>query len=174
MPIMQYHSEFNHHRTPVARPHAVEHRRADRRRPRVLRVFRRFAQLRERLRAVPACAGAAVGRDRQPLMRALFFEVADDPRIWDFPHQYYLGDDVLVAPVVEPGVEEWPVYLPRGEWVDAWTGQELIGPAVVTRPRRSTRSRSTSPAVMPSALLALFESGGALKHNALESMEVSS
>ena len=38
VPIMQYHSEFNHHRTPVARPHAVEHRRALGRRPRAAGV----------------------------------------------------------------------------------------------------------------------------------------
>jgi alpha-glucosidase (family GH31 glycosyl hydrolase) len=69
----------------------------------------------------------------KPLMRALFFEVEDDPRIWDFPHQYFLGDDLLVAPVVEPGATSLRVYLPLGEWVDPWTGDELAGPAIVTR-----------------------------------------
>ncbi len=67
-------------------------------------------------------------------MRALFFEVADDPRIWDFPHQYFLGDDLLVAPVVEPGADSRRIYLPPGEWVDPWTGDELAGPEIVTRP----------------------------------------
>ena len=33
-PIMQYHSEFNHGRLPLQRPHPVEHRRANRRRTR--------------------------------------------------------------------------------------------------------------------------------------------
>ena len=36
-------------------------------------------------------------------MRALFFEFPDDDAVWDFPEQYFLGDDLLVAPVVEPG-----------------------------------------------------------------------
>jgi alpha-glucosidase (family GH31 glycosyl hydrolase) len=30
---------------------------------------------------------------------------------------------LLVAPVTEPGVTEWDVYLPHAEWVDVWTGE---------------------------------------------------
>ena len=66
-------------------------------------------------------------------MRALCFEVDDDERIWDFPHQWFLGDDLLVAPVTREGVSRWPVYLPKGEWVDPWRGEAIVGPAVVER-----------------------------------------
>jgi len=39
--------------------------------------------------------------------------------------------------VLAPGVERWPVYLPDGDWVDAWTGERHAGPGVITaRPRR--------------------------------------
>jgi alpha-glucosidase (family GH31 glycosyl hydrolase) len=66
-------------------------------------------------------------------MRALFLDVSDDLEIWRWPYEYFLGDDLLVAPVIEPGVESWQVYLPRGEWIDAWTGQTHLGPLVVSR-----------------------------------------
>ena len=48
MPIMQYHSEFNHHRSrcATARPGTSPSTTGD---DRVVPVFRRFAQLRERL-----------------------------------------------------------------------------------------------------------------------------
>jgi len=66
-------------------------------------------------------------------MRPLFFDWPDDPHIWDFPLQYRLGGAFLVAPVTEPGVEAWRVYLPAGRWVDAWTGQEFRGPSEIER-----------------------------------------
>jgi 1,3-alpha-isomaltosidase len=132
-PIMQYHSEFNHHRQPCRdrTPWNITERTGD---ARVLTTYRGFARRRDRL--VPylvAQARLAVERSL-PLMRALFFEWPDDPVIWDFPYQYLLGDDLLVAPVVRPGVEHWDVYLPAGEWVDAWRGSRFTGPAHVSVP----------------------------------------
>ncbi len=68
-----------------------------------------------------------------PLMRALCFDWPADPRIWAFPRQYLLGDELLVAPVTEPGASSWSVYLPDGSWVDAWTGTPASGPTTITR-----------------------------------------
>jgi alpha-glucosidase (family GH31 glycosyl hydrolase) len=125
-PIMQYHSEFDHHRRPSndRSPWNIAERTGD---PRVLPTFRRYARLRERL--VPylseqARRSVASGR---PLMRALAFEWPEDPGIWGFPHQYLLGDELLAAPVTEPGASTWEVYLPDGDWVDAWTGDAVAG-----------------------------------------------
>jgi alpha-glucosidase (family GH31 glycosyl hydrolase) len=129
---MQYHSEY-HHREPSRdrTPWNVAEQTGD---PRVLSVFRRFARLRMRLQPYlreQARVSVSAGK---PMMRALFFEVPDDPRIWDFPHHYFFGDDLLVAPVVEPGTEEQILYLPTGEWVDPYTGDEFVGPMVATTP----------------------------------------
>ncbi|MFD1541409.1 glycoside hydrolase family 31 protein [Nonomuraea guangzhouensis] len=133
MPIMQYHSEFNHHRAPIRdrTPWNVAEQTGD---DRVLPLFRRLAKVRERL--VPYLTGQArqaVGGGA-PLMRGLFFDHPDDPRVWERPLQYKLGDALLVAPVTAPGVTELPVYLPRGEWVDVWTGHNHRGGREVTLP----------------------------------------
>ena len=99
----------------------------------MLPTFRRFARVRERL--VPYLANQArfaVARGL-PLMRALCFEWPDDPHIWDVPYEYLLGDALLVAPVVEPGIETAEVYLPTGRWVDLWTGEAVAGGRSVTR-----------------------------------------
>jgi alpha-glucosidase (family GH31 glycosyl hydrolase) len=131
-PIMQYHSEYNHHRLPRRdrTPWNIAERSGD---SRVLPTFRRFAQLRERLAPYLAEQVDAGLRSGRPLMRAMMFDVDADPRIWDFPEQYFLGDSLLVAPVTSPGVEAWSAYLPAGDWVDVWTGQP-VGPGEVTRP----------------------------------------
>jgi 1,3-alpha-isomaltosidase len=54
--------------------------------------------------------------------------------VWDWPMQWHLGDDLLVAPVTEPGVTTWRVWLPAGEWVDFFTGERHTGPVEVDRP----------------------------------------
>lgn len=126
VPIMQYHSEFNHHRTPSRdrTPWNIAERTGD---ERVLPLFRRYAHLRESL--VPYLADAAataVATDR-PLMRPLFFEWPDDAAVWTAPTQWLLGDDLLVAPVLEEGATNTSVYLPEGEWTDVWTGERHDG-----------------------------------------------
>jgi alpha-glucosidase (family GH31 glycosyl hydrolase) len=129
MPIMQYHSEFNHHRRPLRdrTPWHVAELTGD---DRVVPVFRTFAQLRDRL--VPYLAEQARRSIERsvPLMRALMFDWPRDERIWDFPLQYLLGDDLLVAPVTREDVQTWAVYLPAGDWVDVWTGRAVTQSAV--------------------------------------------
>ncbi|HEU0235258.1 MAG TPA: TIM-barrel domain-containing protein [Candidatus Limnocylindrales bacterium] len=143
-PIMQYHSEFNHHRRPSRdrTPWNVAERHGD---PAVLSGFRRFARLRERLLPYLEEQADICVSDRRPLMRALLFDWPTDPRIWGYPYEYLLGDALLVAPVTasfeersaEAGTtttpDRWPVYLPRGDWVDAWTGERLSGPVEFAR-----------------------------------------
>jgi alpha-glucosidase (family GH31 glycosyl hydrolase) len=136
VPIMQYHSEFNHHRTPSRdrTPWNIAERTGD---DRVLPLVRDIVRLRERL--VPyleSQARVTVETDR-PLMRPLFFEDPDHfarAEAGEVGVQWMLGDDLLVAPVLAPGVEALDVWLPHGEWVDAWTGESMIGGRTVTAP----------------------------------------
>ncbi|MEV4538601.1 TIM-barrel domain-containing protein [Asanoa sp. NPDC049518] len=126
MPIMQYHSEFNHHQLPLRdrTPWHVAETSGD---ERVVPVFRRFAHLRERLVAYLAReAATTIGTDR-PLMRPLFFDEPGDTRVWTRPRQWMLGADLLVNPVTEPGTAAWTTYLPAGDWVDVWTGTPVDG-----------------------------------------------
>ena len=45
------------------------------------------------------------------------------------------GDDLLVSPVLQPGVEVWSVYLPLGgSWVHLWSLEEYQGGVVVDIP----------------------------------------
>lgn len=128
-PIMQYHAEFNHHRTPNRdrTPWNVGERTGD---ERVVPVYRRFAVLRDRLVEeldTQARAGLARGL---PLLRPLCLSWPDDPVVWEHPLQYQLGDDLLVAPVTEPGASRWSLYVPDGTWVDPWDGTEVVGPTL--------------------------------------------
>jgi len=126
-------SEFNDHRKPSRdrTPWNIAERTGD---PDVLTVYLRFAELRERL--VPYLveqAARAVDR-AQPLMRALFFEWPDAPAVWDYPYQYLLGDELLVVPVVEAGVEQIDMYLPEGDWTNLSDGCLIVGPVRISAP----------------------------------------
>ena len=129
---MQYHSEFNHHRPPSRdrTPWNIAEQTGD---PAVIDLFRRFVRLRERLVPYLAEQGALSVREGKPLMRALCFEVAGDDRIWEFPEQYFLGSDLVVAPVTRAGIETWRMYVPAGEWIDPWSGERLVGPEISER-----------------------------------------
>ncbi|NUW40920.1 TIM-barrel domain-containing protein [Nonomuraea rhodomycinica] len=88
--------------------------------------------LRLRYRLMPYLYSAAVeaARTGAPMMRALCVDHPDDPVAWQADLEYLLGRDLLVAPMTSPdGARQ--VYLPRGEWVDYWTGEVLAGPGYV-------------------------------------------
>ncbi|SCL36264.1 alpha-D-xyloside xylohydrolase [Micromonospora nigra] len=87
------------------------------------------AALRLRYRLMPYLWSAAVraARTGTPVMRALLVDTPQDPTAWTTDLQYRLGEDLLVAPVVDPSGER-DVYLPVGDdWVDAATGHRHRG-----------------------------------------------
>jgi alpha-glucosidase (family GH31 glycosyl hydrolase) len=99
-----------------------------------LALWRRYARIHQALG--PYLAGAATQAQATglPLVRHLAIAYPDDPRAWAEEQQYMLGDDLLVAPVVQPGARERTVYLPKGDWTLWWTGRVYTGPADVTVP----------------------------------------
>jgi alpha-glucosidase (family GH31 glycosyl hydrolase) len=130
VPIMQYHSEFNHHRTPSRdrTPWNIAELSDD---PSVIDEVREIVALRERLLPYIAEQAKKAVDTSRPLMRPLFFDNADDPAVWETSPEWTLGDDVLVAPVLAPG-DAWDVYVPRGNWHDAWTGEPVEGGQTIT------------------------------------------
>jgi len=65
----------------------------------------------------------AYHRDYQPVIRPTFYDFPDDPLCAQENDEMMLGANLLVAPVVEPGVPERTVYLPAGAgWFDVWSG----------------------------------------------------
>jgi alpha-glucosidase (family GH31 glycosyl hydrolase) len=130
VPIMQYHSEFNHHRTPSRdrTPWNIAEQTGD---ERVLDVFRHFAKLRERLVPYLAAEAAESIRTSAPLMRPVYFDHPALDTAWTHPLQWMLGRDLFVSPVVEEGETEHEVALPPGSWREAWSGDRVEGPALL-------------------------------------------
>ncbi len=89
--------------------------------------------LRLRMRLLPYLYGLfeEASRTGAPILRPLLFEYPDDEVTYTADDEFLLGDALLVAPITRPGVEHRHVYLPRGEWVQWWTGELVAGPAHV-------------------------------------------
>jgi len=67
-----------------------------------------------------------------PVMRPLFLVFDNDTQSYSQDYEYMFGDDLLVAPVLEPDFTAWTVYLPGPEtWVHLWGEDELTGPITV-------------------------------------------
>jgi len=53
-----------------------------------------------------------------PIIRPMWYAEPEDPRAFIIGDQFMLGDDIVVAPVLNVGQRERMVYLPSGRWVD--------------------------------------------------------
>ncbi|GGK11775.1 alpha-glucosidase [Caldalkalibacillus thermarum] len=69
-----------------------------------------------------------------PILRPLVMEFPDDPLTHDLADQFMVGEDILVAPVYRPDMHARAVYLPRGQWINYWTKEEVSGGQYVLVP----------------------------------------
>jgi alpha-D-xyloside xylohydrolase len=60
-------------------------------------------------------------------MRPLVMDFRGDPRAQDIGDQFMYGPAFLVNPVTEPAATTRPVYLPKAQWYDFWTGVAIDG-----------------------------------------------
>ncbi|MFC7910862.1 glycoside hydrolase family 31 protein [Streptomyces nigra] len=87
----------------------------------------------ERRRLAPYFVTLAhlAGRTGAPYVRPLWWSAPEDRRLRDCEDAFLLGDALLVAPVLERGVERRAVRLPNGRWYDTTTERAYEGPGEV-------------------------------------------
>ncbi|KGX87777.1 glycoside hydrolase family 31 protein [Pontibacillus litoralis] len=62
-----------------------------------------------------------------PVMRPLLLEYPEDEKTYNLNDQFMIGDNVVIAPVMQPSVTDRAVYFPEGEWVDYFTNKAYEG-----------------------------------------------
>ncbi|GHA03993.1 glycosyl hydrolase [Streptomyces canarius] len=70
-------------------------------------------------------------RTGAPYVRPLWWGAPEDRALRDCEDTFLLGDGLLVAPVLDPGVRRRTVRLPRGRWYDTLTEEVHEGPGRV-------------------------------------------
>ena len=90
--------------------------------PDILSKFGRLTQIYVKLKPYIQNAVKQNANDGIPVMRPLFLQYPEDTNAYNHDYQYMFGDDLLVAPVLQPGVDSWEVYLPGpDDWMWLWT-----------------------------------------------------
>jgi alpha-glucosidase (family GH31 glycosyl hydrolase) len=113
--------------TPLMQAHGRFEQEAWRYDAETLAIYRELVLLHERLVPYIRAAAATAARSGLPITRPLCLTDPTDPRGWHVADAYGFGPSLWVAPVLEQGARERRVYVPRGEWLDFWTGEPAAG-----------------------------------------------
>ncbi|MBN2303169.1 MAG: DUF4968 domain-containing protein [Anaerolineae bacterium] len=95
-------------------------------------IIRESLELRYQLLPYFYSIAAQCSQDGTPIVRPLFMADPTDDTLREIDDEFMVGDSILVAPVLEPGVTERQVYLPRGVWYEFDTGKLIDGAQYVT------------------------------------------
>ncbi|WP_088052405.1 TIM-barrel domain-containing protein [Virgibacillus dakarensis] len=96
-------------------------------------INRKYLKLRQQLLPYIYTYAAEAHQSGVPLARSMVLEYPDDPVTWDTTtqYQYLFGESLLVAPVFEDTDKRDGIYLPKGKWIDYWSGEVYNGPRMV-------------------------------------------
>jgi alpha-D-xyloside xylohydrolase len=90
--------------------------------------MRKMLNLRYRLLPYIYSEAWQITKNGSTMMRPLVMDFNGDTSALNQSYEYMFGKALLVAPVTEPNVNEWNVYLPKLEdWYDFWTGKRFDG-----------------------------------------------
>jgi alpha-glucosidase (family GH31 glycosyl hydrolase) len=106
---------------------------------RLVDLYRGYALLHEQLVPYVRAAALTAARTGLPIIRPLCLLDPTDPCGWTLADAYGYGPALWVAPVLQDGAREREVPLPRGEWIETWSGRlvrgggEVVAPAPIDR-----------------------------------------
>ena len=100
--------------------------------PTAIDGFRRAATLHYELIPYLYSLAQSAARTGLPVIRPLGLTWPDDDDAWSSDQEFTVGTALLAAPVDKTGTES-TVYLPKGDWVDLFSGAAIHGGATVTR-----------------------------------------
>ncbi len=90
-------------------------------------IIKNLILLRERLKPYICHYMEIAEKEGKPIMRPMFFDYCDDEVCYELEDQYFFGEDILFAPIVEQGQTKRSVYLPEGSWQDVNSGKIFAG-----------------------------------------------
>jgi alpha-D-xyloside xylohydrolase len=94
--------------------------------------MRKMLNLRYRLLPYIYSEAWQITKNGSTMMRPLVMDFNGDTAAVNRPYQYLFGKALLVAPITEPGIIEWKVYLPNSvAWYDFWTGKRFSGGQII-------------------------------------------
>jgi alpha-glucosidase (family GH31 glycosyl hydrolase) len=96
--------------------------------------FIKYVQLRYRLLPYFCWLAYQAWKTGLPIIRPLVMEFQDDTRLAEIDDQVFLGESLMLCPVVQAGVRSRKIRLPQGAWHDFWSSQSWQGPGEIDYP----------------------------------------
>ena len=100
-----------------------------------------------------------------PIMRTLYMHHPDDQNTFTIDDEYYLGSDILVAPILSE-LNERSIYLPKGNWINFWDQKKYSGKQTILHETALNRIPVfvKEGAILPLELNNNLELGGIFPH----------
>lgn len=120
---------------PVFRPHAQEEVASEVARKDIVTKAKAKKQVELRYQLLPYNYTLAFENNQKgtPLMRPLFFEEPNNPKLSTVCETYLWGNDFLVTPITKPGITATSVYFPKNNnWFDFYTGEKQLAGTTAT------------------------------------------
>ncbi len=95
--------------------------------PKALEILRSFLELRYKLMPYWYTLAWQASQHGQPIVRPLFWNDPGSRDLWHVDDQFLVGDDLLVAPVLNNGERKRQVLLPGGRWYNFWSDEMMEG-----------------------------------------------
>ena len=99
--------------------------------PKGIALMRKYFTLRMQLLPYLYTYGWRAHERSLPLLRPLYLKWPQLDEAYRHSHEYYFGDEMLVAPVLAASGER-SVYLPPGSWMDFFSGRHYQGNTTIT------------------------------------------
>ena len=100
----------------------------------IQRILQRFLKLRQSLLPYLYTLAWQASQSGWPLVRPVFWGDPIDSGLLSDSNTFLLGDCLLVAPILEPGIREQEIYLPPGGWYSFWEQKLWQGSDKITLP----------------------------------------
>ncbi len=97
-------------------------------------IIRRYMRLHYKLLPYLYTLAWEASQTGAPLVRPLFWIEPDNPDLWDISDSFLLGNNLLVAPVLEEKAASRQVTLPAGTWLSFWDDRFYPGSSSVSIP----------------------------------------
>ncbi|MBN1924894.1 MAG: glycoside hydrolase family 31 protein [Prolixibacteraceae bacterium] len=96
--------------------------------PEYFNQMKKAVELRYRLLPYIYSTAHDVVANNKTFVRSLLFDYPDDEKATMTDNQFLFGKSIMVCPVVEPGIKQKSIYLPKGnDWFDFYTGIRYEG-----------------------------------------------
>lgn len=116
IPFLRNHSTLH---TKAQEPYAYDEE--------TLNIFKKYLKIRYEFIPYLYNLAQEMSFKGEPIVSPLFYHFEDDENTLEINDEYMVGDSLLVAPILDKDSRRRMIYLPKGTWIDLFTGKKYIG-----------------------------------------------